>query len=398
MKKFPFVAVVVAFGMFGLVHGQQPEAALPSFNLVAKTGAAANRIARTGGNERTMQSIRMTSVDVNITFFASPTAPYEVQCFFIAKSETTGQQFIFDGLAETSQEKNFVNTFASKPVDGGSKTWVSVPFSAVSTSGGVVSGTAIGSSEKLGNKIEGWIVRVVAGGRVVRVESNQPSLKEDAEKLARALDKAAASIPRTAAAPRPVALNTTPSPGTKPAASPFAVPPFGVSTQAGKPAPGPAAPLPMVGSNIILSQARPGTLTPEEAEIAAGLNIAEIHLPDRRGLTYFHLDTSIDNQSPKGVFGKELTVDVRVYCVDGDGKANVTKYSRPVEINSKGPQKVGLGGKVALNVIKQRNANDEIPKNVYLMFKINDKPFREVLFNKDEGGEGWWQRDELVRQ
>lgn len=407
MKMIPLLAVAAAvmavFGAFGLVQGQQPEATLPNFTLVAKTGAAANRIARTGGNERTMQSIRTTSVDVNITFFAVPAVPYDVQCFFIAKSETTGQEFIFDALAETSREKNFVNTFASKPVDGGSKSWVSVPFSAVSAGGSVVSGTAVGSSEKLGNKIEGWIVRVVAAGRVVRVESNQPTLKEDAEKLARALDKAAASIARSGAVTTTGASASafTRTPATPPVVAlntkPFGAKPGGLPASPTKIPATPAVPIGMVGSNLILSEARPGTLTPAEAEIAAGLHIAEIHLPDRRGLTFFHLDTSIDNQSPKGVFGKELTVDVRVYCVDGDGKPNVTKYSKPVEINAKGTQKVGLGGKVGLDVIKQRNGNDEIPKNVYLMFRINDKPFREVLFNNTEGGDGWWVRDELVR-
>ncbi len=145
-----------------------------------------------------------------------------------------------------------------------------------------------------------------------------------------------------------------------------------------------------------LSQAEPGAFTPEEMAIVEGLKIADVHLPDRRGLLYFHLDTSIDNQSPKGLIEKRLSVEVRVYCVDADGKANVTKFSKPFDLGAKGPQDVGLGGVVQLNVIKLRNNNDEIPKNVYIAFKINQKTFREIVFNR-AGGVGWWQQDDLLK-
>jgi hypothetical protein len=128
-----------------------------------------------------------------------------------------------------------------------------------------------------------------------------------------------------------------------------------------------------------------------------GLKIANVHLPDRRGLLYFHLDTSIDNQSPRGLIENQLSVDVRVYCVNADEKANVTKFTKPYDLGSKGPQHVGLGGVVELNVIKLRNNNDEIPKNVYIAFKINGKTFREIVFNR-AGGDGWWKNDDLVKK
>lgn len=148
--------------------------------------------------------------------------------------------------------------------------------------------------------------------------------------------------------------------------------------------------------NIVLSE-KPDVLTREEREIVEGLTIADVHLPDRRGLLYFHLDTSIDNASPRGVIEKQLSADVRVYCVDADGKANVTKFSKPFDLGTKGPQAVGLGGKVELSVIKLRNNNDEIPKNVYIAFKINQKVFREIVFN-NTGGAGWWRLDDLVKE
>jgi hypothetical protein len=202
----------------------------------------------------------------------------------------------------------------------------------------------------------------------------------------------------TGAAANRVAPKTTlaalksvpPAAASAPAAS---VPP--AATEPASPPKSSAAPE-SAAKNIVLSQ-KPDVLTREELEIVEGLTIADVHLPDRRGLLYFHLDTSIDNESPKGVIEKQLSVDVRVYCVDADGKANVTKFSKPFDLGAKGPQKVGLGGKVELSVIKLRNNNDETPKNVYIAFKINQKTFREIVFN-NTGGAGWWRLDDLVKE
>jgi hypothetical protein len=59
---------------------------------------------------------------------------------------------------------------------------VSIPFSGVYSDsgggGGTFSGVAVDSATTLGSKIEGWIVRLVAQGKVIRTESNQPALKK----------------------------------------------------------------------------------------------------------------------------------------------------------------------------------------------------------------------------
>ena len=150
--------------------------------------------------------------------------------------------------------------------------------------------------------------------------------------------------------------------------------------------------------NIVLSGATDSNenlLDANEVQIVNGLHIGNIHLPDRKSLTYFHLDTEIDNESPKGRIEKQLSVDVRVLCIDADGVLNVTKYSHRFSIGVKGVQQVGLGGEVVLDAIKLRNNNDEIPKNVYVALKINGKVFREVLLT-NFGDPNWWKRDDLI--
>jgi tetratricopeptide (TPR) repeat protein len=148
--------------------------------------------------------------------------------------------------------------------------------------------------------------------------------------------------------------------------------------------------------NRILGGPNPSAFTTDELPMVLGLGIGEVQLPDRHSLTYFHLDTVIDNETPLGAFEDQLSVEVRVLCVDGNGQSNVTKYTKKLNIASRGPQHVGLGGVYALDVIRQRNNNNEIPKNAYLAFKFHDKVFDEVLLG-DFGGSGWWQNEDLVR-
>jgi hypothetical protein len=138
-------------------------------------------------------------------------------------------------------------------------------------------------------------------------------------------------------------------------------------------------------------------LTADQAEIVKGLRIGKIELPDRRGLTYFGLHTTIDNRSQQGLIEKRISVDVRVLCVDGDGKANVVTYTDDIDIPQKGRQLVTYGGGVELKSIKLRNNNDEIPKNAHVAFKIDGSIFHED-FLTNRGDEKWWLRDDLIKK
>jgi hypothetical protein len=177
-----------------------PEAPMPVPNLTAKTGVTSNRQVRTSQvTERTTQSVKITSVDVDVRFFDPPPAPYEIQCFFIARSATTGERFVYDAVSMQSQERVVLTTFTSQPLDGGSKTFNAIRFTGTYEDSrgrerGTFKGLATSSSQRLGSKIEGWVVRVVGRGRVLRTESNQPVLKEVAANMTAELDKTAASL------------------------------------------------------------------------------------------------------------------------------------------------------------------------------------------------------------
>lgn len=143
-------------------------------------------------------------------------------------------------------------------------------------------------------------------------------------------------------------------------------------------------------ASILASQ-----LTDEQLQIAKGLHFGKITLPSRRGLTYFHMDVDIDNRSPQGRIENELSVEVRVLCVDADGKPNVTKYTHGVSIAAKGVQSVGLGDGFELQIIRTRNNNNEMPKNAYVAFLLGKVVFYEG-FLSPPSNDNWWRKDELI--
>jgi len=160
-----------------------------------------------------------------------------------------------------------------------------------------------------------------------------------------------------------------------------------------------AAPLPPLDDNLgapVPAAELRGKLGPDELELVAGLHFGKLGLPDRRGLTYFHVDAEIDNESPKGRVEGELSVVGRVLCVDADGRSNVTKYTAKFDLGQKGIQSVGLGPRALyLGKIKTRNNGDERPKNVYMEFRFRDVVFYRQFIN-EPGSDPWWSNDDLV--
>jgi hypothetical protein len=146
--------------------------------------------------------------------------------------------------------------------------------------------------------------------------------------------------------------------------------------------------------NIILPGPDANNFDAAEMQIINSLGIGEVLLPERRGLSYFHLDTIINNETPDADFRGQLSVSVRVLCIGSDGQMNITEYSKNLDLKS-GAQHIGLGGVFGLDTIKSRTRGDEIPKNVYLAFKLHGKVFEEVVMGRF-GGDNWWKQDELV--
>src|SRR5437867_3162998 len=104
--------------------------------------------------------------------------PYEVQCFFVAKDKSQAR-YIYDAIRfHSSAQLDEVNVFARDLFGGTKTTDISVsnnPISGTTSRGdyfyGTLTSTVVLTSTKPGSQVEGWIVRVVSGGQVVRFDA-----------------------------------------------------------------------------------------------------------------------------------------------------------------------------------------------------------------------------------
>jgi hypothetical protein len=156
-----------------------------------------------------VQTIRGTGVGVDWRFFGKPAAPYEIQCFFVAKNEANKTRYVFDSVKTASQAASGKVEFRSETLMGSGKKWMDIPFTGsvnVTTktetrdsSGNTTSSSSSTKPEAFtatlrltdaitGSKTEGWIVRFVAGERVLRITSNQNHLETLASGIADTLD------------------------------------------------------------------------------------------------------------------------------------------------------------------------------------------------------------------
>ena len=198
--------ILVGFAMWAFgatIQAQQPVNYVPT--VTATTSSVSKRTVTTGTvYSGKAQAVRSTGVDVAISFFAAPPEAYDVQCFFLAKDEATKERYIFDIGVQQAQGRFANVSFASVPLTGTTKSWVVIPFAGTfsgtvydpkargvsPTVDGTFSGSSGTASQKQGSKIDGWVVRVVYQGKVLRVDSNQAALSEIATKDAAVFDKA----------------------------------------------------------------------------------------------------------------------------------------------------------------------------------------------------------------
>lgn len=187
-----------------LVCALSAQEAVPIPVLTARTSVASSKSVRSsvGANTTQSQAVRSTGVSVNVSFYQPPRKPYEIQCFFVAKNEGTKERYIFESLKQQAQGRAATAEFVSSPLMGTSTQTTAIPFSGrfdgVDTAGnyvsGKVTGATVSSNTASGSKMEGWIVRVVYQGQVLRIESNQPQLIDIAKGSAEAFDKAIGGV------------------------------------------------------------------------------------------------------------------------------------------------------------------------------------------------------------
>jgi hypothetical protein len=170
--------------------------------LNARTASSGRKTVKSGGGELEEEQVtRSLSVAVELRTSRVPSQPYEVQCFFIGRSETTKENFLYNVQRRASSAATDALTFQAPSIEGtNTKRYnitVSGDFTGRTTDGdfvrGTYTGTATSTDKTKGDKFYGWIVRVVSQGQIVRIASNQTSLKTLAENNPTGFDKAAAS-------------------------------------------------------------------------------------------------------------------------------------------------------------------------------------------------------------
>jgi hypothetical protein len=142
------------------------------------------------------------AVNVKLRTVGAPLVePYEVQSFFIAKDESQAR-YIYDAIKfHSSAQFDEINVFARDLFGGTKTTDISVsqnPISGITSHGdyfsGTLTSTVVLTGTKPGSQVEGWIVRVLSRGQLVRFDASLSELKTFAERESPLLDKVAESI------------------------------------------------------------------------------------------------------------------------------------------------------------------------------------------------------------
>jgi hypothetical protein len=171
-------------------------------SVITRSGSGARSIGNVTFLSTSEKTTGILAVTVQLRTLGKPQGePYEVQCFFVAKDKVK-TRYIYDIVKfHSSARFDEVNVFA-RDLFGGTKT-VDLGVSNDSISGttsygdffhGTLTREVVLTTTKPGSQIEGWIVRVLSGGQVVRFETSLSELKTFAEWKSALLDAAANSV------------------------------------------------------------------------------------------------------------------------------------------------------------------------------------------------------------
>lgn len=174
------------------LRAQLPPSAPDIPTLTAVTAGNGKRTSTgVSGNTYYSAVTRDLSVHVELSSFHKPAAPYDVQVFFISGAESGHSETprIFNCQRVASGEIAEKFDFKAPPITG---TTTSTTVTNVTITNGFQSanGTLTSSHITSGEKFNGWVVRVLSGGVVVRVASNQAGLQYYAERNPEIFDAA----------------------------------------------------------------------------------------------------------------------------------------------------------------------------------------------------------------
>jgi hypothetical protein len=199
LKAYACLAAWAAAAPIG--DAQQPQVPILSASSLQRGNVISRSISTNQyGEARQSKDVsRVGAVKVVLRSFSSPKTPYEVQCFFTAK-DPRKNRYIFD-VKKTNSSATFDEMqFFARDLFGGSETvdqrttttreYLSTPYGGVT--GTYVPVRVFLTTVVQGSSFEGWIVRVVSAGKIVRTEASLQELKQIAQKESELLDKIAA--------------------------------------------------------------------------------------------------------------------------------------------------------------------------------------------------------------
>ena len=175
---------------------------LDTGSYITESGSGARSIGNVTYINKSQTTTGILAVKIQLRTLGKPVGePYEVQCFFVAKDKSQAR-YIYDAIRfHSSAQLDEVNVFARDLFGGTKTTDISVsnnPISGTTSRGdyfyGTLTSTVVLTSTKPGSQVEGWIVRVVSGGQVVRFDASLSELKTFAEWESALLDEVAKSI------------------------------------------------------------------------------------------------------------------------------------------------------------------------------------------------------------
>jgi hypothetical protein len=175
---------------------------LDTGSFITESGSGARSIGNVTYMNKSQTTTGILAVKIRLRTLGKPLIePYEVQSFFIAKDKSNAR-YIYDAIKfHSSAQFDEINVFARDLFGGTKTTDISVsknPISGTTSWGdtyyGTLTSTVVLTSTKPGSQVEGWIVRVVSGGQVVRFDASLSELKTFAGWESALLDRVAKSI------------------------------------------------------------------------------------------------------------------------------------------------------------------------------------------------------------
>lgn len=189
-----FAAMLVSRALAADERPQVPTLSAVNFqtgNVISRSGDS--RIIGTAAySQDSTKTTRIVAVKVQVRSSSKPKAPYEVQCFFTA-TDPAHKRYIYDAVKTPSDKQWDELVVYARDLFGGSQT-VEQGTVTTQTATETLTTSVILTTTVPGARLEGWIVRVISGGHVVRLEASLHNLKDFAEKEAALLDKIAAEI------------------------------------------------------------------------------------------------------------------------------------------------------------------------------------------------------------